>query len=117
MTQSIIATFVQQLAETSPSKETPQSLGGSIMSLMPMLIVMAVLIYFMWRGQKKEQKRRQEMVESVKVGDSVLTIGGIAGEVVGVKEDRFIVKTGENTKIEIIKTAVSAVPSKEEAPK
>ena len=114
MTQTFIATFVQQIAAGTPAQEAaPQSFGGSIMSLLPMLIVMGVLIYFMWRGQKKEQKRRQEMIEGVKVGDSVLTIGGIAGEVVGVKEDRFIVKIAENVKIEIIKTAVSGVPSKE----
>lgn len=115
---SFIATFARQIAETTPPKaEASQSLGGSIMSLLPMLIVMGVLIYFMWRGQKKEQKRRQEMVEGVKVGDSVLTIGGIAGEVIAVKDDRFVIKTAENTKIEIIKTAVSAVPSKEETRK
>ena len=114
MTQTIIATLAEQ-AKTQEAAS--QGIGGSIMSLLPMLIVMAVLIYFMWRGQKKEQKRRQEMIEGVKVGDNVLTIGGIAGEVVGVKEDRFVVKIAENVKIEIIKTAVSAVPSKEEAPK
>ena len=115
---SIIVMFARQIAEnTTPKQEAPQSMFGSIMSLLPMLIVMGVLIYFMWRGQKKEQKRRQEMVEGVKTGDSVVTIGGIAGEVVAVKDDRFVIKTAENTKLEIIKSAVSAVPSKEEAPK
>lgn len=116
---STVATFVWQIAENTTPKagEAPQSLGSSLLSLFPMLIVMGVLIYFMWRGQKKEQKRRQEMVESVKVGDSIVTIGGIAGEVVAVKDDRFVIKTAESTKLEIVKSAVSAVPSKEEAPK
>ena len=118
MTQTFIATFVQQIAAGTPAQEAaPQSFGGSIMSLLPMLIVMGVLIYFMWRGQKKEQKRRQEMIEGVKVGDSVLTIGGIAGEVLSVKDDRFVIKTAESTKLEIVKSAVSAVPSKEAARK
>ena len=82
--------------------------------MMPMIIVMAVLIYFMWRGQKKEQKRRQEMIDGVKVGDKVVTIGGIYGEVVTVKEQTFIVKIADNTKVELMKSAVSSVPAGEE---
>ena len=86
-------------------------------SMIPMIIVMAVLIYFMWRGQKKEQKRRQEMIDGVKVGDKVVTIGGIYGEVVTVKEQTFIVKIADNTKVELMKSAVSSVPAGEEAKK
>ena len=87
------------------------------MGLVPMIVIMGVLIWFMWRGQKKEQKRRQEMIEGVKVGDRIVTIGGIYGEVITVKEKTFIVKIADNTRIEIIKSAVSAAPAGEEAAK
>ena len=95
------------------SPEEPRSAWEGFGSMMPMIIVMAVLIYFMWRGQKKEQKRRQEMIESVKVGDKVVTIGGLYGEIVTVKEQSFIVKIAENTKVELMKSAVSSVPAGE----
>ncbi|MBO4631512.1 MAG: preprotein translocase subunit YajC [Lentisphaeria bacterium] len=86
-------------------------------SMVPMIIVMAVIIYFMWRAQKKDQKRRQEMIEGVKVGDKVVTIGGIYGEIVTVKEQSFIVKIADNTRIELMKSAVSSVPAGEEIKK
>ena len=104
-------------ANGAPAQEEPRSALDGFGSMMPMIIVMAVLIYFMWRGQKKEQKRRQEMIEGVKVGDKVVTIGGIYGEVVTVKEQTFIVKIADNTKVELMKSAVSSVPAGEEEKK
>ena len=98
-------------------QEQAQSAAGGFASMIPMIIVMAVLIYFMWRGQKKEQKRRQEMIDGVKVGSKIITIGGIYGEIVTVKEQSFIVKIADNTRIEIMKSAVSNVPAEEEAKK
>ena len=106
-------TTVQVPAKGAQQPEEPRSAWEGIGSMMPMIIVMAVLIYFMWRGQKKEQKRRQEMIDGVKVGDKVVTIGGIYGEVVTVKEQSFIVKIAENTKVELLKSAVSSVPAGE----
>ncbi len=104
-------------ANGAAAQEEPRSALDGFGSMMPMIIVMAVLIYFMWRGQKKEQKRRQEMIEGVKVGDKVVTIGGIYGEVVTVKEQTFIVKIADNTKVELMKSAVSSVPAGEEEKK
>lgn len=112
-------------AQTTATTEAPKgvaggaksSAGGGLFGLIPMIIVMAVLIYFMWRSQKKEQKKRQEMIESVKVGDRVVTIGGIYGEILTVREKSFILKIADNTRVEIAKNAVSSVPAGVEAPK
>ena len=101
----------------APAQEEPRSAWDGFGSMVPMIIVMAVLIYFMWRGQKKEQKRRQEMIESVKVGDKVVTIGGVYGEIVTVKEKTFIVKIADNTRVELMKSAVNSVPAGEEPQK
>ena len=110
-------TVTQVPANGAQAPEEPRSAWEGFGGMMPMIIVMAVLIYFMWRGQKKEQKRRQEMIDGVKVGDKVVTIGGIYGEVVTVKEQTFIVKIADNTKVELMKSAVSSVPAGEEAKK
>ena len=110
-------TTVQVPANGNAPAEEQQSPWGGFGSMIPMVIVMAVLIYFMWRGQKKEQKRRQEMIDGVKVGDKVVTIGGIYGEIVAVREQSFIVKIADNTKIELMKSAVSTTPAGEEVKK
>ena len=125
MSLNFIVPLAQQAANATqqaaqPAAETAQKAqetGGGFMGLVPMIVIMGVLIWFMWRGQKKEQKRRQEMIEGVKVGDKIVTIGGIYGEVITVKEKTFIVKIADNTRIEIIKSAVSAAPAGEEAAK
>ena len=116
--QTAVKTSVKVPANGNvPAQEEPRSALDGFGSMVPMIVVMAVLIYFMWRGQKKEQKRRQEMIEGVKVGDKVVTIGGLYGEVVTVKEQTFIVKIAENTRVELMKSAVSSVPAGEEAKK
>ena len=112
-----VKTTVEVPADGNAAQEGPRSAWEGIGSMAPMIIVMAVLIYFMWRGQKKEQKRRQEMIDGVKVGDKVVTIGGIYGEIVTVKEQSFIVKIADNTRIELMKSAVSSVPAGDEAKK
>ena len=112
-----VKTTVEVPADGNAAQEEPRSAWEGIGSMAPMIIVMAVLIYFMWRGQKKEQKRRQEMIDGVKVGDKVVTIGGIYGEVANVKEQSFIVKIADNTRIELMKSAVSSVPAGDEVKK
>ncbi|MDD6021629.1 MAG: preprotein translocase subunit YajC [Acutalibacteraceae bacterium] len=82
--------FFNFLAETTGS-----STGGSSYTMLIMLVVMFVLMYFlMLRPQKKRQKEEQEMRDNVEVGDEIITIGGICGRVVIVKDDTIIIETG-----------------------
>ena len=115
--QNFIATLAQQAASVpaaagdaaGKAAGQPQSFLGSLGGMLPMIVV-----YLMWRGQKKEQKRRAEMIDSIKAGDQVLMVGGIFGEIVSVKDDQFVVKIADNVKINVVKTAVSTVVGKEE---
>ncbi len=120
--QNFIATLAQQAASVpaaagdaaGKAAGQPQSFLGSLGGMLPMIVVFAVIIYLMWRGQKKEQKRRAEMIDSIKAGDQVLMVGGIFGEIVSVKDDQFVVKIADNVKINVVKTAVSKDVGKEE---
>ena len=74
--------------------ETPATAPGIISLLMPFAI-MAVMVYFMIiRPQQKQQKERQELLDSLKKGDRVVTIGGIYGELTNLKEDYVTLKNG-----------------------
>ena len=80
-------------------------------ALLPMILIYAVLfgcMYFIFiRPNRKKQKEEQKMRENLQVGDEILTIGGIFGKVVAVKEDSFIVESGpEHSKIRIAKWAI-----------
>lgn len=89
--------------------------GGDMGSMMPMLIIYGLLfvgIYFvMIRPQQKKTKQEEEMRSNLEIGDEVITIGGIKGRVVSIKDDEsFILETGpDRTKIQFQKWALSSI--------
>jgi preprotein translocase subunit YajC len=92
------------LAEAAPAG--PQ---GGLLSFLPMILIFGVMIFFMFRSQRKQAKKRAEMVEQIKKGDSVIIGGGIYAKIVEVKDKTFIAEISDNVKIEISKTAINAV--------
>lgn len=92
------------LAEAAPAN--PQ---GSMLSLLPMILIFGVMIFFMFRSQRKQAKKRAEMVEQIKKGDSVIIGGGIYAKIVEVKDKTFIAEISDNVKVEISKAAINAV--------
>ncbi len=101
---------------------TPQSAGMG--STLIMLVMMIAIFYFMLiRPENKRKKEAEQMRSSVKKGDKIVTIGGICGVVVDVKESRIVLESGaDQVRIEFEKWAISsnetaAEHAKEEAKK
>lgn len=95
--------YLQYLAEGAA--QSPQ---GSSTTMIIMLVAMFGLMYFlMIRPQKKKQKEEQQMRDNIQVGDEVITIGGICGRIVTIKEDSFVIETGaDRCKIKMLKGAI-----------
>ena len=85
---------------------------NTLVALGPIVIFM-VMIFFLFRSQQKEAKRKREMVNGIKSGDKIITAGGIHGIVANVKENTFIVKIADNVKIEVNKSGVVSVMEKD----
>jgi preprotein translocase subunit YajC len=68
-----------------------------------------VLYFFMIRPQQKRQKEKEKMLDALKKGDRVLTIGGVFGEIQQVKENIVVVRIADNVKVELQRSAVSSV--------
>ena len=81
----------------------------SLLSMLPMLLIMFGIFYFVLiRPENKRKKEAENMRSNVKVGDKVTTIGGIIGTVVSVKEDKFVLETGaDQVRIELAKWGIS----------
>lgn len=90
--------------------------AGNWLVTMGPLVIIAVMFFFLFRSQSKEKKRRQEMLSTIKVGDKVVTAGGIHASVVSVKDKTLVVKIADNVKVEINRAAVGhiAKPATEE---
>ncbi len=83
--------------------------GGGLGSLLIPLVGMIAIFYFMIiRPENKRKKEAEQLRSGVKVGDKIVTIGGITGTVVHVKEDKFVIETGaDQVRIEFAKWALS----------
>lgn len=91
--------------------------GGGMFDPTLMLVIFgtfAIFYFVLIRPQQKKQKELQKTIEALRKGDRVMTNGGIFGSVVGMKDNILVLKIAENTKIEILKTAVSNVVSRGE---
>ena len=91
--------------------------GGSPYQFFGMMAILFAIMYFMMiRPQRRRDKERKEMIANVKAGERVLLTSGILGKVIKVNENSLIIQIAENTKIEVVKAAVSQVLDKGETP-
>lgn len=98
--------FLQSAMGTAGSASTSASLAGT---LVPFLLIIVIFYFFLIRPQNKKQKETEKMLNALKKGDKVITIGGIHGTVSSVKDKTVIVKVDENTKLEFNRTAIASV--------
>ena len=86
------------------------------MSSIIMIVALFAIMYFMMiRPENKRKKKAQEMRDGLKKGDTITTIGGIIGKVVSIKDETCVIATShDNTKIRILKSAISRVDVKAE---
>lgn len=86
-------------------------MGGTIGMVLYFAVIIAVFYFLMIRPQKKKDKQTRDMIDAIKVGDDILTIGGIRGTVARIKDDRFFIESSkqEKTVIEIEKWAIKDV--------
>ena len=83
-------------------------MGQNSQSIIIMVVLLAVMYFMLIRPQNKKDKQDREMRSNLQVGDEIMTVGGIYGKVVRIREDRITIASGaEKTKLEITKTAVA----------
>ena len=89
---------------------TSNAAAGGMASPLIMMVLMLVIFYFMLiRPENKRKKEAEQMRSSVKTGDKIVTIGGISGTVVNVKEKNIVIETGaDQVRIELEKWAISS---------
>ena len=87
---------------------TPQQ-GNILMTVLPFVLIIGIFYLFIIRPQNKKQKETEKMINALKKGDKVITIGGIHGVVHQTKEKTVIVKVDDGTKIEFNRSAIASV--------
>jgi preprotein translocase subunit YajC len=86
---------------------------AQMFQMVVMFGALGLMFYFMMiRPQQKQRKEQENLMKNLKTGDKVLLSSGIIGMIANVKEKTLMVKIADNVKIEVLRTAVSAVLQK-----
>ncbi len=76
-------------------------------SVFPFLLMGGMFYFMLWRPQKQERLRREELLNNLKVGDKIMTIGGIYGTITDISEKKIKLLIADNVEIEMARSAVS----------
>ena len=78
-----------------------------LLSMWPILLMFAALYFMMIRPQRKREKAVQEMRSKLEIGDEIVTVGGVIGRIVSIRDDSIVVETGsDRSKLRIARWAV-----------
>ncbi|MCF6092752.1 preprotein translocase subunit YajC [Microaerobacter geothermalis] len=88
--------------------------GNFLTSILPLILIFAIFYFFLIRPQQKKQKQRNAMLNALKKGDKVVTIGGLHGTIVELTDDKVTLRVADNVKLQFERQAVNSVVQSEE---
>jgi len=97
----------------------PPTGGGQtpnqLVSFIPLVLIFIVFYFFMIRPQQKKQKEREGLLDNIKRGDKVVTIGGIHGTVAGIETEKktVLVQVADNVKLKFERSAIANIEKQE----
>ena len=86
---------------------------GALGGLSPMLLIIGVFYILLIRPQQKRQRQLQETISQLKIGDRVVTTGGVIGTITTVKDTSFLIRSAEKSILEIARSAVAGIDEEE----
>ena len=86
-----------------------QSGLGGLAQLLPIFLIIGVFYFLLIRPQQRRQRQLQETVASLKIGDRVITTGGIIGVITTVKDTSFLIRSADKSILEIARSAIADI--------
>ena len=121
-----MTTFFKLLDSAADATAEQGGWLSTLLTFLPFVLLIVVFYFMLIRPQKKRDKETQQMRANLEVGDEIVTIGGVIGTVVVIKDDYLLIETGsDRSKIRIARWAIqanntpheSAVPEKKDKKK
>jgi preprotein translocase subunit YajC len=81
--------------------------GGGLSSLIFLVVMVAIFYLLLIRPQKKKVEQHRQLVESVDIGDEIVTIGGLFGHVTASDQDTFEIEIAAGTRVRLLKSAIA----------
>ena len=86
-----------------------QSGAGGLIQLLPILLIILVFYFLIIRPQQRRQKQLQETIATLKIGDRVVTTGGVIGVITTIRDTSFLIRSADKSILEIARTAVAGI--------
>ncbi|MCV9948855.1 preprotein translocase subunit YajC [Paenibacillus sp. BT-177] len=89
--------------------------GGLFQMIWPLALMFVIFYFLLIRPNQKKQKQRQSMLQALKKGDKVITIGGLHGTIVEITDDVVVLRVNDVTKLTFDRSAISNAIAKDTA--
>ena len=81
--------------------------ASMLATFIPLILMIVVFYFLLIRPQKKRDKEVQKMRENIEIADEIVTIGGIIGRIVSIKDDTIVIETaGDRSKIRLARWSI-----------
>ena len=90
--------------------------AAAIANFAPIIVMLLIFYFLLYRPQKKARQERDEMLNSLKVGSRVITIGGIYGTIVGLTDEIVRLQVADNVEIEMARGSINGVADDKNVP-
>ena len=87
--------------------------GGGFSAFIPIILMFAIFYFLLIRPQQKKAKEHRELLSALKVGDNVLTNGGLYGKVTGLKENIVTVEIAPKVRVKISRGSISGLTTRD----
>jgi preprotein translocase subunit YajC len=91
--------------------DAPNPMLSTLFSLLPFLPLVVMGYFLILRPQQQQRKKQEELMKGLTKGDRVVTSSGLFGTVIGIEGEKAVLKIAENTKVEMLKSAIVQVVS------
>lgn len=99
--------FLTLDATADAAASTTSTAGGLLSMALPLVLMVAAMYFLIIRPQKKKEKAEKAMRDNLQVGDEIITIGGIYGRVISLKEDSIVIESkSDHSKLTIARWAM-----------
>jgi len=102
-------------SEPAQTEAAPTNGAGGMTGIIIWLVIMVALFYFMIVfPQKRREKKFKQMMEKLKVGDRVVSAGGIIGKVTNMEKNTVRIRTGKGAELDLTRRSITAILGKQE---
>lgn len=86
-----------------------QTGAGGLLQLTPILLMILVFYFVLIRPQQKRQRQLQETIANLKIGDRIVTTGGVIGVITTVRDTSFLIRSADKSILEIARTSIAGI--------